>query len=64
MSILVPLEQAVLPGEGVVPAGAGGRGQRLHKALVEQKPRPAAQGWARSQTGLPACSAVLQPSRH
>ena len=38
-----------------------GREQLSHKVLFEQKPRPAAQGWAWSQTGLPACSAVLQP---
>lgn len=64
MCILVPLGQAAWPGEGMVPAGTGGRGQLPHKAFVEQKPRLAAQGRARIQTGLLACSAVLQPSHH
>lgn len=58
VSVLVPPGQAVLPGEGMEPAGAGGKGQLLHKALLEQKSQPAARG----QTGLPACSAVRQPS--
>lgn len=64
MCILAPLGQAALPGKGMVPAGTGGRGQLPHKAFVEQKPRLAAQGWARIQTGLRACSVVLQPNPH
>lgn len=55
-----PPGQAVLPGEGMEPAGAGGKGQLLHKALLEQKSQPAAWGRARGQTGLPSSSAVLQ----
>lgn len=61
VSILVPQGQAV---GGNEPAGAGEKGQLLHKALLEQKPQPAARGqgpdWPPSMLSGPAAQPPLR----
>lgn len=58
----------VAPGPGCGCPGRGwydrgwGKEQLLHKAPVEEKLRPAAQGWAQSQGGLLACPASRSPA--